>query len=111
MFRAAVVRCDEHLAQRRVAIAEILQGDRADDGFAVYRDPEVARALLVEARDVVQVRLVGARDREAELFALDRQDRRDDALDLMRSEWSDADQRPPPRGKIASAVMVMTSAD
>jgi hypothetical protein len=54
--------------------ANVEQRDRADNLATRQSHPEVAIASLIEARDVLQVRLGIERDRDVELGLLDRND-------------------------------------
>ena len=54
--RASV--CDKHLAQRQIAIADVLEADSADDFAIAFRHPELSRPRLIECGDFGQIRLV-----------------------------------------------------
>ena len=56
--RAPIACVDEHLAQRTLVVAEVEQRDGADDLALRDRDPEVARPVLVEGRDPLEVGLI-----------------------------------------------------
>jgi hypothetical protein len=55
-----------------LALADVEQTDAAHHLAGVQRDPEVAIAALIAARDVDQVGLRVGRHRQAELALLDR---------------------------------------
>lgn len=69
----------EHLAQRALIVADVPQGDGANHFIAGQRNPKASRACLVETADAQKVGLIFDANIEAELVALDREYKSDDA--------------------------------
>ena len=97
VLRTAIGSADEHLAQRDLAFADINQGHRADDSSAVQRHPEVAQALLIEARNIPKIGLRFERNRNPELKLLYRQNDIDHALGVGRRKRENLDHGQAPR--------------
>src|SRR5262245_52603464 len=91
---AAVRAGDKHLAQRCLLVADVEKRHRADDSVTVDRHPEVPCVVLIEPADVLQIRLRLQRDRDLELGLLDRENHRDDAVGVLRTEWNHANHGP-----------------
>jgi hypothetical protein len=87
-----VLGLDEHLAQRRLTVADVEQTQRANDFAVGQRNPEVAVAALVERADVLDIWLSFERDRDGEFRLLNRQDHGHDTRGELRLERDDLDQ-------------------
>ena len=89
-MRGSPIACvNKHLAQRTLAVAEVEQRHGADNFAPRDRDPEVARPLLVESRDILEIGLILQGDRDVELVPLDADDERAYALHVLRGKGKD----------------------
>jgi hypothetical protein len=81
---------DEHLPQRTLPVADIEQCHSPDDLALRKRDPEIARALLVEGGNVLKIGLILQRDRDFKLVPLNANDERTDFLEVRRGKRDDS---------------------
>ena len=89
VFPAAELLRDEHLAQRCLLVSDIEQADRSGDSPATLCDPEIPTALLIEAPDITQVRLIFECYVDAELDTLNRDDDTGNVPRVVRMERAD----------------------
>ncbi len=89
---AAMAGRHEHLTQRALTLADILERDRADDQAVLLRDPEAAGAGQVEAGYVGEVRLVRCGDGDAIFVALNAKDQVENARLVGGGEGADQGQ-------------------
>lgn len=67
---AAVSKFDEHLPERALMIPDVTQRDSSHDLSIRKSNPKIAAALLIETRDIEQIRLVIDSDGNSKFISL-----------------------------------------